>query len=153
MPSPTGPEVADYVQISLGREVEWRAGPIVNPSCRAWSEHELLDPSWIDRDARSDDKVVSGSLYRLPKRASSSVVHVRAFLVRCARLEHEKREERRPELEQRVWDGSDGTQKPFLESQSDWFDLVPRSALLSGLGGGVEGTASRSQHHASNGNR
>jgi hypothetical protein len=29
--APTGPGAADYVQISLGREVEWRAGPIVIP--------------------------------------------------------------------------------------------------------------------------
>ena len=30
--APTGSGAADYVQIRLGREVEWRAGPIVNPS-------------------------------------------------------------------------------------------------------------------------
>lgn len=43
--APTGPGAADYVQISLGREIEWRAGPIVNPSDRPWSEEALLDPS------------------------------------------------------------------------------------------------------------
>ncbi|WFU54497.1 hypothetical protein QA639_33530 [Bradyrhizobium pachyrhizi] len=32
--APTGPGVADYVQIALGREIEWRAGPIVNPNYR-----------------------------------------------------------------------------------------------------------------------
>lgn len=124
--APTGSGAADYVQISLGREVEWRAGPIVNPSYRPWSELDLLDPSWINHDARSDDKVIAGPLYRLSKRASSSVVHVRTFLARCARLEREKREARHPEMEQRVWVGSDGTQRPFLELQPDWFDFVPR---------------------------
>ncbi len=124
--APTGSGAADYVQISVGREVEWRAGPIVNPSYRPWSELELLDPSWIDHDARSDDKVIAGPLYRLSKHAGRSVVHVRTFLARCARLEREKREARRPELEQRVWIGSDGTQRPFLELQPNWFDVVPR---------------------------
>jgi hypothetical protein len=42
------------------------------------------------------------------------------------RLEREKREARRAEMERRVWVGSDGTQKPFLESQPDWFDFAPR---------------------------
>ncbi|MFG1414437.1 hypothetical protein [Reyranella sp.] len=124
--APTGSGAADYVQISVGREVEWRAGPIVNPSSRPWSELELLDPSWIDHDARSDDKVIAGPLYRLSKRTGSSVVHVRTFLARCARLEREKREARRPEMEQRVWIGTDGTQRPFLELQPNWFDVVPR---------------------------
>lgn len=122
----TGSGAADYVQISLGREVEWRAGPIVNPSYRPWSELELLDPSWIDHDGRSDDKVIAGPLYRLSKRPGSCVAHVRTFLARCARLEREKREARRPEMERRVWVGSDGTQRPFLELQPNWFDVVPR---------------------------
>src|SRR5215831_12353148 len=29
--APTGPAAADYIQIALGREIEWRVGPIVNP--------------------------------------------------------------------------------------------------------------------------
>lgn len=92
--APTGSGAADYVQTSLGREIEWRAGPIVNPSYRPWSELDLLDSSWIDHDARSDDKVIAGLLYRLSKRAGSSVVHVRTFLTRYARLERDKREAR-----------------------------------------------------------
>lgn len=44
--APTGSGAADYVQVSLGREVEWCAEPIVNPS-------------WIDHDARPDDKVIA----------------------------------------------------------------------------------------------
>lgn len=42
----TGPGAADYIQIALGREIEWRAGPIVNPNYRPFGEEELLDPSW-----------------------------------------------------------------------------------------------------------
>lgn len=48
--APTGSGAADYVQISLGRETEWCAGPIVNPSRRPWGEEGLLDPSWITHD-------------------------------------------------------------------------------------------------------
>lgn len=124
--APSGPGAADYVQISLGREIEWRAGPIVNPAYRPWSEEALLDPPWIAHEDMSDDKVVAGPLYRLAKRAGSSVVHVRSFLARCARLEREKREARRPEMEGRVWVGADGTRTPFLELQPNWFDFVPR---------------------------
>ena len=43
--APTGPAAADYIQIALGREIEWRAGPIVNRDYCPWSEEELLDPS------------------------------------------------------------------------------------------------------------
>ncbi|RXF71529.1 hypothetical protein EK403_15830, partial [Hansschlegelia zhihuaiae] len=44
--APTGPGAADYIQIALGREIEWRAGPVVNPDYRPWGEEELLDPGW-----------------------------------------------------------------------------------------------------------
>lgn len=43
--APTGPGAADCVQISLGREIEWRAGPIVDPTSPPWSENDLLDPA------------------------------------------------------------------------------------------------------------
>lgn len=49
------------MQISLGRETEWRAGPIVNPSHRPWGKGELLDPLWITHDDMADDKVLAGS--------------------------------------------------------------------------------------------
>lgn len=62
--APTGSGAADYVQISLGRETEWCAGPIVNASRRPWGDEELLDPSWITHDDMSDDKVLSGPLSR-----------------------------------------------------------------------------------------
>lgn len=124
--APTGSAAADYVQISLGRETEWRAGPIVNASRRPWGKEELLDPSWITHDDMSDDKVFAGPLYRLLGRAGSSVVHVRSFVARCARLERDKREARRPELERRVWVSSDGTRTPFLDMQPDFFNFKPR---------------------------
>ncbi|MBX9846630.1 MAG: hypothetical protein K2Y42_21100 [Hyphomicrobium sp.] len=122
--APTGPGAADYVQISLGRETEWCAGPIVNPSRRPWGEEELLDPSWMSHDEMSEDKVLAGPLYRLNR--TSSVVYVRTFLARCARLERDKREARRPELQRRIWVGSDGTRRPFLDLQPNYFDFTPR---------------------------
>ncbi len=127
--APTGSGAADYVQIRLGREVEWRAGPIVNPAYRPWGKDELLDPSWITHDDMSDDKVLAGPLYRMLGRAGSSVVHVRSFLARCARLEREKREARRPEMERRVMrevTGKGTHETPFLELVPDWFEYVPR---------------------------
>lgn len=125
----TGSGAADYVQIRLGREVERRAGPIVNPTYRPWGKDELLDPSWITHEDMSDDKVIAGSLYRMLGRAGSSVVHVRSFLTRRARLEREKREAQRPEMERRVVrdvtrEGT--TETPFHELVPDWFEFVPR---------------------------
>jgi hypothetical protein len=122
----TGPGAADYVQISFGREIEWRAGPIVSRSDRPWSAEALLDPSWIAHSDMSDDKVIAGPLYRLARRAGSSVVHLRTFLARCARLERDKRASRRPEMEGKVWVGDDGTRTPFLDLQPNWFDFQPR---------------------------
>lgn len=124
--APTGPGAADYVQIALGREAELRAGPIVNPDYRPWSAEDLLDPSWLKHDGMTDDRVLSGPLYRLLGGAGSGIVHVRSFLARCARLERGKREARRPEMESRVWVGCDGTRTPFLELQPNWFDHAPR---------------------------
>ncbi|MEY9241533.1 hypothetical protein [Bradyrhizobium elkanii] len=127
--APTGPGAADYVQIRLGLEVEWRAGPIVNPTYRPWGKGELLDPSWITHEDMSDDKVIAGPLYRMLGRPGSSVVHVRSFLTRCARLEREKREAQRPEMERRVvreTTREGATETPFLELVPDWFEFVPR---------------------------
>lgn len=127
--APTGPGAADYIQVALDRETEWRAGPIVNPDYRPWSVDELVDPSWIKRDAPSPASQIAGPVYRLRGRAGGAVVHVRSFLGRCARLERETREARRREVEQRVIrevrpDGARET--PFLEAVPDWFEHVPR---------------------------
>jgi hypothetical protein len=127
--APTGPGVADYVQIALGREIEWRAGPIVNPNHRPFGEEELLDPSWPRTDQLPDSDRLAGPVYRLLGRAGGAVVHVRSFLDRCGRIERDKREAKRFELERRIIreTGPGGTREtPFLEVVTDYFDFVPR---------------------------
>lgn len=127
--APTGPAAADYIQIALSREIEWRAGPIVNPDYRPWGEEELLDPGWPRDKPLPDTDRLAGPVYRLLDRAGGAFVHVRGFLDRCARVESEKREAKRPELERRVIGevGPDGTSEtPFLEAVPDWFNVVPR---------------------------
>ena len=56
--------------------------------------------------------------------------YVRSFLDRCGRIERDKREAGRPELERRVIRevGPGGTTRetPFLEAPPDYFDFVPR---------------------------
>ena len=127
--APTGPGAADYLQIALGRETEWRAGPIVNPDYGPRGESELLDPSWPRTDQILDSDRLSGPVYRLLGRAGGAVIHVRSFLDRCGRVEREKREAKRPELERRVIreSGPGGTREtPFLDAVADYFDFVPR---------------------------
>lgn len=65
--------------------------------------------------------------YRLLGRAGGAVIHVRSFLDRCGRIEREKREAKRPELERRIIreTGPSGTREtPFL-AVPDYFDFVP----------------------------
>lgn len=127
--APTGPGAGDYIQIALDREIEWRAGPIVNPDNRPWSEDEVYDPTWIARDAPSSSEQLSGPVYRLRGRAGGAIVHVRSFLRRCARLDRDGREARRSEMERRVIREvtTDGTREtPFLEAAPGWFDQAPR---------------------------
>lgn len=83
--APTGPGAADYVQISLGREIEWRAGPIVDPTSPPLSENDLLDPGWIKHGEMTEENILAGPLYRLLGRAGRGVVHVRSFLTRVRR--------------------------------------------------------------------
>lgn len=127
--TPTGQGSADYVQIALGREIEWRAGPVVNPKYRPFGKEELLDPNWPRQDELSEADRLVGPVYRLLGRAGGAVIHVRSFLDRCGRIEREKREAKRPELERRVIReiGPDGIREtPFLEAVPDWFAFVPR---------------------------
>ncbi len=127
--APTGPAVADYIQIALGREIEWRAGPVVNPDYRPYGEQELLDPSWPRTDQLPDSDRLAGPVYRLLDRAGGALIHVRSFLDRCGRVERDKREAKRPELERRVIRevGPGGTrERPFLEEVPDYFEFVPR---------------------------
>ena len=127
--TPTGPGAADYIQIALGREVEWRAGPIVNPDERPWSDEDLLEPHWPRRDPLPETARLAGPVYRLRDRAGGAFVHVRSFLERCRRGERDRREAKRPELERRVIRtiGPDGPRDtPVLEAVPDWFEIVPR---------------------------
>lgn len=127
--APTGPATADYLQIALGRESEWRAGPIVNPDYRPWGEEELLDPSWPRQGQPPETDRLTGPVYRLLDRAGGAFIHIRSFLERCSRIEREKREAKRPEMERRVIRkiGPEGTREtPFLEVVPDWFEYVPR---------------------------
>ena len=116
--APTGHGSADYLQIALGREIEWRAAPIVNPDYHPYSEEELFDPSWPRHDG----------LPEANRLAAGGVVYIRSFLNRCGRIEREKREAKRPVMEWRVIRevGPDGTRDmPFLEAVPGWFDHVP----------------------------
>jgi hypothetical protein len=127
--APTGPGIADFVQISLGREVEVLAGPVVDPDYRPYSADDLFDPSWVRREPDSDAQVLSGPVYRLRGRAGGGVVHMKSFLVRRARIEREQRAARRPELEARIIHevGPEGTRDiAFLDAHPGWFDFVPR---------------------------
>lgn len=127
--APTGPGPADFLQIALGRETEWRAGPIVYPFWAPRDPEELCDPSWISRDTPLPQDQLGGPVYRLRGGASSAIIHVRSFLDRVARMERERRESRRPELERRVIRevGPQGaSETPFLRAVPDWFEFVPR---------------------------
>jgi hypothetical protein len=124
--APTGPGVADFVQLSLGREIEILAGPLVDPDYRPYSADDLFDPSWVQREPAPD---ASGPVYRLRGRAGGSIVHMRSFLARRARIEREQREAQRPELEVRVIHEvgpQDARDVAFLDANPDWFDFVPR---------------------------
>lgn len=125
--APTGLGVADFVQLSLGREIEVLAGPIVDPDYRPFSAADLFEPSWVSRDPGSDAPVLSGPIYRLQRR--SGLVHMRSFLATRQRLEREQREAQRPGIEASMIRevGRDHVKEtPFLELNPYWFDFVPR---------------------------
>ncbi|RWL77954.1 MAG: hypothetical protein EOR69_28410 [Mesorhizobium sp.] len=125
--APTGTGVADFVQLSLGREVEVLAGPVVNPGYRPWGTDDLLEPSWVRREPVTEAPVLAGPVYRLQRR--SGLVHMRSFLATRQRLEREQREAQRPQIEARtVREVSldTVTETPFLDLNPDWFDFVPR---------------------------
>lgn len=127
--APTGAGVADYVQITLCREIEARVGSIVDPRWPPYGEEELLDPSWIPHGSFSDDDVLAGPIYRLYGPAATSVVHLRSFLGRCARLERDRQAKLRERLERTVVSeqGPHGTREgPFLDVFPRSFDGSPR---------------------------
>jgi len=125
----TGPGVADYVQIALGREIEWLAGPIVDPDFRPRSVDDLLEPSWVSRDCPTDVPQLAGPVYRLVGRGTGAIVHLRSFLGRCVRIERDRREARRSQMEARTIReiGPDGARDvAFLDAAPGWFDTAPR---------------------------
>ncbi|MCO5073810.1 MAG: hypothetical protein M9944_21665 [Rhizobiaceae bacterium] len=125
--APTGPGVADFVQLSLGREIEVLAGPVVDPDHAPYRDYTLFEPDWVRRDPVSQAPVLSGPIYRLKQR--NGLVHMRSLLAACQRLEREDREAQRPEIEARVIHevGPDYKRKtPFLSLNPGWFDFVPR---------------------------
>lgn len=123
----TGPGVADFIQLSLGREIEMLAGTVVEPDYRPFSADRLLDPDWVKRESQTDAPVLAGPVYRLRRR--SSLVHMRSFLAICQRLKREHREGQRPQIEARtireVGPGYD-RETPFLELNPGWFAFVSR---------------------------
>lgn len=123
----TGPGVADFVQLSLGREIEVLAGPVVDPDFRPWSVDDLFEPSWVKREPDAVTSVLNGPVFRLQRR--SGLVHMRSFLGTRRRLERQQREARRPELEARVIRevGLDSVNDiPSLELNPGWFEFVAR---------------------------
>ncbi len=128
--APTGPGAADYIQIALGREIEWRAGPIVNPNYRPWGKEELLDPGWPRTDPLPETDQLAGPVYRLLDRAGGALIHVRSFLDRCrprrageaggqtARVGAARHSRGRAGVER--------SETPFLDAVPDYFDFVPR---------------------------
>lgn len=127
--APTGSGVADFVQLSLGRDIEFLAGPVVDPDYRPYSGDDLFDPSWVPREPVTDAPVLAGPVYRLRGRSSGGVVHMKSFLARRARIEREQRAGRRTELENHAIHevGPEGTRDiAFLDANRDWFDFVPR---------------------------
>ncbi|RWO99790.1 hypothetical protein [Mesorhizobium sp.] len=127
--APTGPGVADFIQLSLGREIEVLAGPVVDPDYRPDNADHLFEPTWVSRDSTAEAQPLAGPVYRLRGRAGGGIVHMRSFLARRARIGKEQREASRPELENRIIRevGPDGTRNTaFLDANPDWFDFVPR---------------------------
>ncbi|PBB83749.1 hypothetical protein [Mesorhizobium sp. WSM3876] len=129
--APTGPGVADFVQISLGREIEFLAGAVVDPDYRPRTIDDLFEPTWVLRDPAIETQQLAGPVFRLRGRSGGGIVHMRSFLARRTRIDRELREAQRPELENRVIRevGPDGTRDTaFFDANPDWFDFVPRES-------------------------
>jgi len=98
----------------------------LSPQGRGGAARSRLAPGQVPADT---DRL-AGPVYGLLDRAGGAFVHVRSFLDRCGRIEREKREAKRPEMERRVVreTGPHGTTRetPFLELVPDYFEFVPR---------------------------
>src|SRR5215471_4130626 len=127
--APTGPGAGDYTQIALGRESEFRDGPIVNRESRPRRQEELLDPIWRGWDQpREEDRLV-GPIYCLVNRRGGDVVHMGSFLERCGGYERDRGEAPRPKMEQWIVReaGADGMRESsLLETVSDLEWVRPR---------------------------
>ncbi|TIO70148.1 hypothetical protein [Mesorhizobium sp.] len=128
--APTGPGVADFLHLSLGRELEVLAGPVVDPDYRPNSVDHLFEPTWVSRDSAAEAQPLRGPVYRLRGRAGGGIVHMRSFLARRARIESEQREARRPELEGSVIRANSPSAPTASPSSTPiptgFFDFVPR---------------------------
>jgi len=51
--APAGHDSADYLQIALGREIEWRAAPIVNPDYHQCCCVGRIEPTVFETFAES----------------------------------------------------------------------------------------------------
>jgi hypothetical protein len=125
--APTGPGASDYIQIALGRESEWRTGPIVNREGRPRRQEELLDPIWRAWDQPRDKDRLVGPIYYLVNRRGGDVVHMGSFLERCGGCARDRREALRPKTEQWIVreTGAHGMrERPLLEAVPD-FERVP----------------------------
>lgn len=85
--APTESAAADYIQIALAREIEWRAGPIVNSAGRLTAPRSCASPSTTQRDASSPDDQLAGPVYRLLNRAGGAPSSISAaFWIAAAGL-------------------------------------------------------------------
>ncbi|WP_341872732.1 hypothetical protein [Mesorhizobium japonicum] len=123
----TGRGVADFVQISRGRDVEYLAGSVVDPDYRPYSADDLFDPSWVRREPDTDAPVLAGPVYRLRGRTGGGIVHMKSFLARRTRIEAEQRQAQRPEAGLIREVGPDSARDtPSMYANPEWFDFVPR---------------------------
>lgn len=124
------------MQLSLGREVEVLAGPVVDQDYRPYTADDLLDPSWVKREPDVGALTLAGPFYRLGTRATGGVVDMRSVPVRRARIDQAQREATRSELENRIIRevGLDGTRDAaFLDANPDWSDFMPRESRTAFL--------------------
>ena len=135
--APTGPGVADYVQIVLVRESDGapvRRQPGLSTLGRTGTARSK--PARTDHSRTRISSPVRLSPPRPRRRRGGPRPQ---FSRSLGRIERDKREAKRPELERRVVRevGPGGTHEtPFLAAVPDYFDFVPsETAVLSGLGG------------------
>ncbi|MBA1142412.1 hypothetical protein [Mesorhizobium neociceri] len=73
--APTGPGVADFVQVSLGREIEFLTGPVIEPDCRPRNVDDLFEPTWVLRGSAVETQQLAGPVYRLRGRSGGGIAN------------------------------------------------------------------------------